>query len=255
MRVYSLSRMTLFVLFVTLAAPAVCLNTISGHLIQADPPTVSTVQNPSNTGSASELRTLADQPIRVRLENDEEESTIEVMAKALAALSPLIALLIAGIGWWLSNKAVDRQLGEKRAEEKRQREDAQQRINAEVIRRKLGSFYRPYLQLSDTNKLFHDTLKQRQADPDSFRTMTFLLRGYEFDTNDNALIEQIVVIGGKLSGLIAAESGRVHARQIHEKLSEAGQHFRILRLALKGALVGDATAFERNKVTVVFAPC
>jgi hypothetical protein len=119
-----------------------------------------------------------------------------------SAWSPFVALLIAIVGWYLASRQLNRQLEENRhslelqleAEraQKRQEFDIQERRKrAELIREKLNSFYRPYRQLSETNKLLHQALKGRQKDP-NFRTLVSLLEAHQFTEDDTGLIKEIV---------------------------------------------------------------
>lgn len=77
-----------------------------------------------------------------------------------------------------------------------------------------------------------------------FRTLIVLLKGEKFEGNDKILIEQILEVSEKIDDLILKNSGLVDDPELNRLLYRASTHFRILRLAYHGNLVGDVERFE-----------
>lgn len=185
-----------------------------------------------------------------------------------AVWSPFLALLIAAGGWYQASAHLNRQLEQTTRNMKEQLDAERQRLNreleeerelkrqefarqrtrerAELVRSKLDSFYYPYKQLSDTNRLLHQSLKARQPNPDKFRTLTSLLEGHEFSKDDQSLICELVKIGAQLEVLLASRSGLVDDSELRSIFATAATHFRILRMASEGALRGDSERFAEK---------
>ena len=161
-----------------------------------------------------------------------------------AGWSPIIALLIAAVGWLLAARHVGRQIDQQRDQQKEQFAIENAQKQAEIIREKLNKFYRPYKQLSDTNKLLHDLLKEGQPDPGNFRALFALLTKESLNENDKALLNEIVAVGASLEKLLAEESGYVDDPDLREVFARAARHFRVLRLASGNKITGDTKRFE-----------
>ena len=70
------------------------------------------------------------------------------------------------------------------------------------------------------------------------------LKGEQFTGNDKILIEQILEVSEKIDDLILQNSGLIDDEQLSQLLYKASTHFRILRLAYHGNLVGEVERFE-----------
>lgn len=173
------------------------------------------------------------------------ESSDNAFMAFLNSYLALIAVLITALGLAVSNWIVTKQLTGKREEESRQANRERLQQEADRIRRKLDEFYRPFLQLSDTNKALHTALKQNQPDPGDFRLLRSLLIGVAFTGNDHALSREIVEIDRELAQMIATKAGHVDDPEIQAALSKAGMHFRVLILAHESKLVGQSEAFDQ----------
>ncbi|KQQ17378.1 hypothetical protein ASF59_00085 [Methylobacterium sp. Leaf121] len=116
-----------------------------------------------------------------------------------------------------------------------------------AIEGKLDGFFGPYLQLSETNRLLHQDLRSRQADPANFRTLTHLLNpDWKSKTSaaDKTIIDEIMHIDGQLELLIRKNAGKLDI-QVQPYLARASAHFRIIRLAHKGKLDQDVQRFGK----------
>lgn len=117
----------------------------------------------------------------------------------------------------------------------------------DAIERKLDDFLGPYLQLSHTNRLLQRNLRERQPDPEAFRTMILLLDPAWRDRlsiGDRTLVEEIIKIDGQLELLIRRSAGLVDAT-IQPYLARASAHFRMIRLAFKGKLDNDPDRYAK----------
>jgi len=112
------------------------------------------------------------------------------------------------------------------------------------IQEKLNSFYGPFRQLLGTSERLYNEFRAHQPDPDSFRTLTALLRGKQFTGNDEILLRQIIEITEKLDDMILSKSELIDER-LQPTLWEASTHFRLIRLAHRGHLSGEPERFER----------
>src|SRR5690606_29918636 len=125
-----------------------------------------------------------------------------------------------------------------------------QTINeAEVkqLQEKLDTFYGPYIQLSESNRLLIEELRSRQARPEQFRTLVELIKPdwrTRFDRSDQIIIEEIVRNDTRLRKLIHDKSGLVDASVV-PYLARASAHFRIVKLAFDGKLANDPQRFDR----------
>lgn len=116
-----------------------------------------------------------------------------------------------------------------------------------AIEGKLDGFFGPYLRLSETNRLLHEDLRSRQADPANFRTLIHLLNPdwrSATSATDKTIIDEIMHIDGQLELLIRKNAGKLDI-QIQPYLARASAHFRIIRLAHKGKLDQDTQRFGK----------
>jgi hypothetical protein len=113
------------------------------------------------------------------------------------------------------------------------------------IEEKLDSFFGPYMQISETNKLLHGELASRQASPPGghFRLLRLLLTSDWRKTvskTDETLIDEIIRHDKVLDELIRTKAGLVDDA-VRRYLERASLHFRIISLAHEGALRHDAS--------------
>lgn len=128
-------------------------------------------------------------------------------------------------------------LSSKRTSEPQREEDERQEIN-----RKLHDLYGPLQQRLHRTK----TLSQifRTGRSSDFRTLTALLQGEKFIGNDQTLVEEIIAIGQEIEELLVTQGGLIADPDLRDLLVKAGTHFRILRMAYEGKLIGDVDRFK-----------
>lgn len=129
------------------------------------------------------------------------------------------------------------QLSSKQTVGPQHKEDERQELN-----QKLREFYGPLQQ-----RLYRTrTLSQifRTGRPSDFRTLTALLQGEKFTGNDQTLVEEIIAIGQEIEELLVTQGGLIADPNLRDLLERAGTHFRILRMAYEGKLVGDVDRFK-----------
>jgi hypothetical protein len=107
---------------------------------------------------------------------------------------------------------------------------------------KLNEFYGPCKQLLATSNLLKDVLKLNK--PKGWRTLTALLNGEEFSTNDKIIYEQIKSITDLIENLRIKNSGLIDDPDLSETLARAGAHFRIISAAYQGSLKGEVERFK-----------
>lgn len=112
------------------------------------------------------------------------------------------------------------------------------------IYKKLNSFYGPMKQLLGVSFELYERLTSSR--PKGFRTLVALLNGEKFQGNDKILLEQILDVEEHMDRLILEQSGLVDDEELQKLLSKVSAHFRLIRLAYKGDLVGQAERFEGN---------
>lgn len=155
----------------------------------------------------------------------------------------IVPLLIALGTLCVTAWQVKKQLRHQSDEQARQFHLEHLRKRAELLRASLGDFYRPYKQLSDTNKLLHDSLRQGKGE--GFRLLHTLLDSkFDMSENDRALSDEIVSIGRQLEGLLSKHSGYVDSAELRKVFGQAGRHFRVLSLAAAGSVQGERDRLE-----------
>lgn len=125
--------------------------------------------------------------------------------------------------------------------------DAQKDTEArQEIYKKLNEFYGPLLQLRKKSNLLYEKFSNSHRAADSnFATLTYLLEGKTFSGNDKTLLEEIIRLGEESEKLIHAKAGLIDDTELRQNLiPQATTHYLILRLAYKGALIGDAVNFK-----------
>jgi hypothetical protein len=114
-----------------------------------------------------------------------------------------------------------------------------------AIEEKLNTFYGPYLQLSNTNKLLSSELKSRHPEPSAMRLLLLMLdkdwKG-KLLPGDVTLIEEIVDIDQKLLSLIHDKAGLVGG-EVQPYLYRAAAHFRMMLRSHEGKLDNDPTRY------------
>lgn len=165
------------------------------------------------------------------------------LIKFIQDLGPVIVSVIAlGVSLYLTKRTLA-------AQEKNTRMtfDAQKETEArQEIYKKLNNFYGPLLQLrQESNQLYKKfSEKYRNADPD-FATLTYLLKGFQFDGNDKILLEEILNLGQKCENVIHENSGLIDDVELRNVLiPRAVNHFLLLRLAYKGVIRGEVDKYR-----------
>ncbi len=151
----------------------------------------------------------------------------------ITALAGLFGVLLGFVGIYLTYNVNHLLLQQKTKEEERQ-----------AIYRKLDCFYGPFKQLLGTSREL--TRLFRASRGDDFRTLTALLQGDNFEGNDKVLLDQILEINEKIDDLIIKQVGQIDAEELRRLLWRASTHYRILRLAAQGVLVGEVKRFENH---------
>jgi len=210
------------------------------------PTTVATQPHQVDTQPAGEITQRGDPthldvqldlagPLEVRQIDKQQPSGIDwatVFSSLLAAGVGAGGALL--VGWW-SQRGI--------------RDSLAQNANAAELKElqaKLDSFYGPYRQLSEVNKLLADEFKSRQPDK-AFRTLTLLLKEewQKLITKpDRAIVSEIVANDIALNKLIMEHSGLVDSKLV-PYLARAGAHFRLMELAYKGMLEDVPERFQR----------
>lgn len=197
-------------------------------------PTVET-PNTSTTQSPSQLKMDWASPLRVEEINKAKPEGINwstVLSSLAAACVGLFGAVIVGL--W-TQRGVRRSLS--------------QAVNAAELKdlqTKLDSFYGPYLQRSEINRLMIEEFRSHQVNPGQFRTLTLLLdpqRRSHLSKSDQTIVGEIVKNDIALNTLILKHTGLVDS-QVMNYLSRAGAHFRLMELAFEGKLENDPKRFD-----------
>jgi hypothetical protein len=155
---------------------------------------------------------------------------------------PLIATIITAIVAIISLRSnlsmALRTLKEKGREEERK-----------VIREKIDQFFGPFILLREKSKSLYDDLflarrgsdeTREFAGPDGrYRTVLALVRGYQFNAADKALLEQITAIGQETATLVQTKMGLVDDEQLRGVLSKATVHFWVMQQLMQGKFIKD----------------
>ena len=115
-----------------------------------------------------------------------------------------------------------------------------------ALEEKLNSFYGPFMQLSNTNKLIADELKSRNDNPEAMRILLLLLdSGWrsKLSPGDATLVDEIVGIDKKLLGLIQKNAGLISA-EVQPYLYRAAAHFRMMLRAHEGKLDNEPSRYR-----------
>ncbi len=113
------------------------------------------------------------------------------------------------------------------------------------LRSYLNSFYHPYLLLSKKNTQIYTVFSKHLIENDpNYRTLIYLLKGYNFNDNQQALLKEIINNDNELNELIIKHSNIIENRDLLIKLSEMSAHYTLLGLAFNREITGDEKAFE-----------
>jgi hypothetical protein len=201
-------------------------------------PPVSALGSPPNTVPVqlpSQLKIDWTSPLRVERADKAHEPTINwstVISNFVAAFIGAGGALTVGL--W-SQRGIRRSLS--------------QSVNAAELKdlqTKLDTFYGPFLQRSEINRLMVEEFKSHQTDPGSFRTLTLLLDPNwrsRLSKSDQTIVSEIVKNDIALNALIFEHTGLVDS-QVMNYLSRAGAHFRLIELAFQGQLENIPKRFD-----------
>jgi hypothetical protein len=106
---------------------------------------------------------------------------------------------------------------------------------------KLNDFYGPIQQLLKKNSMLYELFKKSKKD--GFKTLPYLLEGYELSENDKSLLAQIVDVNKRIETIILEKSGLVDDSGLRELLGKAATHFSVIRLAYEGQLKSEPDRF------------
>lgn len=196
----------------------------------------STSSAPSVTQQPQESTKLSGElGIRVQRIDNDKASVINwstVISSLLAAFVGAGGALIVGL--W-SQSGIRRSLS--------------QSANAAELKEleaKLNTFYGPYMQRSEANRLLAEEFKSHQPDPVNFRTLILLLDPAwktHLSNSDQTIVGEIVENDIALSKLIHEHAGIVEP-QVLNYLARASVHFRFIELAFKGKLDNTPKRFD-----------
>lgn len=154
-------------------------------------------------------------------------------------LPALLATIFAGI---VSTSAIifnfqlsKRSLNEKREEEKRA-----------FMKSQLNEFYGPMIQLREKSNIIYKKFRGNfiEKNPE-FSTLTWLLKGHQFEGNEEVLLQQIISIGGLCESLIHEKAGFITNPKLRDELiPRASTHFLLIRLAYEGDLKGQEELYK-----------
>ena len=121
----------------------------------------------------------------------------------------------------------------------------EKRACAEDIKRKLETFYYPYLLIAKENTSLYTVFSQEHLAKDSnYRTLISLLLEKDFSKNDSAILERIVENDGLLKDLINTHANVVDDREIRDLLIKSATHYAFIELAFKKRIIGEVERFE-----------
>lgn len=166
----------------------------------------------------------------------------EVLPTILAAL-PSVVIAIVSICQTQKMHDKDQEIQQKRVSEELERQE--RKIRVEENKRKLESFYYPYLLIAKENTSLYEVFsKEYFAKDNSFRTLTALLSGTEFPQNDYAILEQIIENDIRLKELINSRANVVDDENIRKELIKSATHYAVIELAFKKRISGEVERFE-----------
>jgi hypothetical protein len=158
-----------------------------------------------------------------------------VIASMFAGTGGVLAFLV-GLGAIWSNLRSTRKNNNQKTNE----------AELKSIEEKLDGFFGPYLQLSNTNKLIADELKQRHPEAPEMRILLLLLdpdwRG-KISRGDTTLIDEIIGIDKSLLALIEDKAGMVDSA-VQPYLYRAAAHFRMMLRAHEGLLDNELATYR-----------
>lgn len=201
---------------------------------QADPATP-----PPSFDPASTLRDKFDrlQESVAKLAKKSDDSSAWTAKDVASIISALTAIIAVAFSYRSVSVSREMSLTQIRQNVKNER--------AKMLQTKLDGFYGALVQLRNTSNLLYDVFRSRQPDPNSFRTLTALLSGVQFEGNDKVLLDEIIKIGEETENLILKSSGLVD-EDIQPLLGKATTHYRILRLAHGGMLKGEPEKYQEH---------
>lgn len=198
------------------------------------PPIMGQTSAATAAGVAPETSKMPAPPCNCLSSKDDGHWTGKDWATLLTGFGGLLGVFVAALAIW-SNGRSSRATTIQKANEK----------ELESLQSKLDDFYGPYLQLSKTNQLIADDFKSRHSSPKHMRILLLLLDPtwrHSLKSGDQAFIEEILAIDGKLLDLIQDKSG-LTSNVIQEYLWRAASHFRIIKMAFDGKLENDPQRF------------
>lgn len=214
-------------------------------------------QNEANIGAQTDRGRNAESPLAVTVSTDKPLSISSagnrptIFGAFIGALPAIIAvigsLIVVYLGNRQSGKNSSALLNLTAANTKAGVNQRANELEIERIDHSLATFFGPFMQLSEENKLIAELLRSRQPDP-SFRTLRALLdpdwRKSASDTDLN-LINRIVATGTALRTLIREQAGPT-SPAVSDYLARAAAHFTILELADAGALAERTEDFDQH---------
>lgn len=163
----------------------------------------------------------------------------------IVELSAVIISIVALVLSYLANRKLIKQKEKELEKDYKLKEtDLLEKIKEyerKEIYKKLNEFYSPLLMLRGTSKALHDTFKNKR----NFRTLTKLLEGEEYNGNDQAILNEILLVSEQCKKIILEKSGLIdddELREIH--IPKLLNHFMIIQKAFNKEIVNEAPRFE-----------
>lgn len=203
-------------------APAPAQRSATPPLLAAPGPTASAAPSPSA-------------PVCCSAPKESDLWTAKDWAAVIGSIAGLLAFFV-GLGAIWSNLRSTRNNNNQKTNE----------AELKSIETKLDEFFGLYLQLSNTNKLIADELKQRHPEAPEMRILLLLLdagwRG-RLSRGDATLIDEIIDIDKSLLALIQEKAGMVDS-SVQPYLYRAAAHFRMMIRAHEGKLDDEPATYR-----------
>lgn len=168
---------------------------------------------------------MAELKVYVDMVNNNISEVINIIA---LALGPILGLIISSIIQHLQKK--------------REHRVACNRVESEKIKSDLENFYYPVLALVRKNKILYDIFNKDKKD---FRTLLELVKNFEFNKNDKALLNKIIEIDKEINSLIFKNKHIINDKgKLSEVINNASVHFTLMEMAFDRQINGEEKRFS-----------
>jgi len=182
------------------------------------------------------------------------EQPNNLLGMKTAEISAIGALLTTALSLIVAFSTIYKYSVDIRHQQKINDQDKKRR-QADDARDKIEKFYGPCSALLEESSIIysHFALKEKmelQSQGEYFRTLRYLTlnNGQDDDKkllpHDEELLNQIVIISGKIIVLVEQQSGLVENPELHKLLGKLCAHYRMVELASKGRLKNQSEHLE-----------